>query len=71
VTGLGLFRSPITLGKIERFWKTALEELLQRAQFVNFDDAEDRFSFWLWYYNQERPHQSIGRLCPPDRFFEI
>jgi transposase InsO family protein len=62
---------PMTLGKIERFWKTIQNEYLQRAQFDSFEDAVERTAFWIKYYNYKRPHQGIGGLCPADRFFEI
>jgi transposase InsO family protein len=62
---------PMTLGKIERFWKTIYEEFLVRAQFVSFEEARERIRHWLQYYNHKRPHQGIGGLCPADRFFEI
>ena len=62
---------PMTLGKIERFWKTIYEEFLVRAQFGSFEEARERIRHWLQYYNHKRPHQGIGGLCPADRFFEI
>ena len=62
---------PMTLGKIERFWKTIFGEFLQRAQFDSFEDATERCALWVKYYNHKRPHQGIGGLCPADRFFEI
>lgn len=62
---------PMTLGKIERFWKSIFAEFLQRAQFDSFDDAVARCALWVKYYNYKRPHQGIGGLCPADRFFEI
>jgi len=62
---------PMTLGKIERFWKSLLGEFLQRAQFDSFDEAVERTAIWVKYYNHKRPHQGIGGLCPADRFFEI
>jgi transposase InsO family protein len=62
---------PMTLGKIERFWKTIFTEFLSRAQFDSFENARSRISFWVKYYNHKRPHQGIGGLCPADRFFEI
>jgi transposase InsO family protein len=62
---------PMTLGKIERFWQTILNEFLQRAQFTSFENAVERTAFWVKYYNYKRPHQGIGGLCPADRFFEI
>jgi transposase InsO family protein len=62
---------PMTLGKIERFWKTIYEEFLVRAQFGSFEEARERIRHWLTYYNHKRPHQGIGGLCPADRYFEI
>jgi len=62
---------PMTLGKIERFWKTIYLEFLSRAQFASFEDAAERIRQWVKYYNHKRPHQGIGGLCPADRYFEI
>jgi transposase InsO family protein len=62
---------PMTLGKIERFWKTIYEEFLVRAQFGSFEEAGERIRQWMGYYNHKRPHQGIGGLCPADRYFEI
>jgi len=62
---------PMTLGKIERFWKSIHEEFLVRAQFDDVDEARARIALWVKYYNHRRPHQGIGGLCPADRFFEI
>lgn len=62
---------PMTLGKIERFWKTIYLEFLTRAQFESFEDAAERIRQWVKYYNHKRPHQGIGGLCPADRYFEI
>jgi transposase InsO family protein len=62
---------PMTLGKIERFWKTIYLEFLSRAQFGSFEDAVERIKQWVKYYNHKRPHQGIGGLCPADRYFEI
>ena len=60
---------PMTLGKVERFWKSILSEFLNRAQFDNFEEARDRIRLWVRYYNHKRPHQGINGLCPADRFF--
>jgi transposase InsO family protein len=62
---------PMTLGKIERFWKTIWTELLSRAQFESFEEAGQRVGLWVKYFNHKRPHQGIGGLCPADRYFEI
>jgi transposase InsO family protein len=62
---------PMTLGKIERFWKTIWEEFLERAQFDSFESACERVRLWVKHYNHRRPHQSLEGLCPADRFFVI
>jgi hypothetical protein len=62
---------PMTLGKIERFWKTIWEEFLERARFDTFESAQERIRYWVKYYNHQRPHQGIEGLCPADRFFAI
>ncbi|MGD9193481.1 MAG: IS481 family transposase [Desulfobacterales bacterium] len=62
---------PMTLGKIERFWKSIQNEFLFRVQFDSFEQAVERTAYWIKYYNYKRPHQGIGGLCPADRFFEI
>jgi hypothetical protein len=61
----------MTLGKIERFWKTIWEEFLVRAQFDSFESACERVRLWVKHYNHRRPHQSLEGLCPADRFFAI
>ncbi len=62
---------PMTLGKIERYWKTIWEDFLVRAQFDSFEQARERIRLWVKYYNHKRPHQSLDGLCPADRFFAI
>jgi len=62
---------PQTLGKIERFWKTILEEYLARAQFDSFENARERIAMWVKHYNHRRPHQGIEGVCPADRFYEV
>ena len=62
---------PMTLGKIERFWKTIWEEFLVRAQFDSFESARERVRLWVKHDNHQQPHQSLEGLCPADRFFAI
>jgi len=62
---------PMTLGKIERFWRTLWEEFLSDAVFASFADARQRLDHWIGYYNHQRPHQGIDGACPADRFYGI
>ena len=62
---------PMTLGKIERFWRTIWQEYLVRAQFDSFESARERVGLWVKYYNYKRPHQSLDGLVPADRYFAM
>jgi len=70
--GIGHVRSaphhPMTLGKIERFWKTIWTEFLEDSVFASFADARQRLEHWIGYYNHQRPHQGIDGACPADRY---
>ena len=63
-------RRPQTLGKIERFWGTLWRECVERAIFVDLEDARRRIGHFIDHYNLQRPHQGIGSVVPADRFFE-
>jgi transposase InsO family protein len=73
--GIGHVRSaphhPMTLGKIERFWRTIWEEFLSEAVFASFADACQRLDHWIHYYNHQRPHQGIESATPADRFYGL
>lgn len=56
-------RSPTTTGKVERWHKTLRAEFL-----TSVDDAQAQLDGWVHTYNHERPHQSIGRVPPVERF---
>ncbi len=61
-------RSPTTTGKIERWHKTLRREFLNGKVFASMADAQARLDVWVAHYNHERPHQSIGRIPPIERF---
>jgi transposase InsO family protein len=73
--GIGHVRSaphhPMTLGKIERFWKTIWGEFLEEAVFASFADATQRLDHWIQFYNHQRPHQGIDGASPADRFYGL
>lgn len=55
---------PQTNGKVERFWRTLNEDLIEDTDFDSLDELEDEFLKYLVYYNWERPHQGIGGKKP-------
>ena len=61
-------RSPTTTGKIERWHKTLRKEFLTGKVFDSIIDAQAQLDAWVHEYNHERPHQSIGKVPPYERF---
>jgi len=49
---------------IERFFKSLKQECVWQYQFKNFEEAKDAVDKWVHYYNNERPHQTLGYLTP-------
>jgi len=62
-------KHPQTLGKVERFWGTLWRECLQRAVFLDLEDARRRIGLFIDHYNFQRPHQGLEGATPADRFF--
>lgn len=54
---------PQTNGKIERFWKTMYEDLIEDTDFNSVEELKEELFQYLAYYNHERHHQAIH--CKP------
>ena len=56
--------------KIERFWRTLNEDLLDETTFESVGELQGEMVEYLLYYNTERPHQGLGGKSPskPWRF---
>jgi len=55
---------PQTNGKIERFWKTLHEDLIEDTDFDSIEDFKQNLAEYLCYYNEERPHQGLNGKTP-------
>lgn len=55
---------PQTNGKVERFWRTLKEDLIEETDFDSIGELHDELFQYMLYYNQERPHQGIGGITP-------
>ncbi len=55
---------PQTNGKIERFWRTLNEDLLEETTFESVEELKDELVEYLLYYNTERPHQGLNGKSP-------
>ena len=57
---------PQTNGKIERFWRTLDEDVIEGATFDDLDHFANELFEYMVYYNNFRPHQALGGKTPKD-----
>ncbi|MFN5352138.1 MAG: integrase core domain-containing protein [Alphaproteobacteria bacterium] len=55
---------PQTNGKIERFWRTLNQDLIDYTTFDSLDQFKNELNQYLQYYNNLRPHQSLNGQTP-------
>jgi transposase InsO family protein len=58
---------PQTNGKAERFIQTALREWAYRIPYQTSEERSQALAIWLHYYNNHRPHSSLGGRPPASR----
>jgi transposase InsO family protein len=56
--------TPQTNGKIERFWKTFDDEVIEGAEYNSLEELKDAIVGYNFYYNEHRPHQSLNGKVP-------
>ena len=55
---------PQTNGKVERFWRTLNEDLIEGTTFESVGELKDELMQYLIYYNTARPHQGLQGKTP-------
>lgn len=50
---------PQTNGKVERFWRTLNEDLVEGTYFESIEHFKDELFKYLLFYNKLRPHQAL------------
>lgn len=59
--------APQSNGKVERFFRTVNDECLHVRPLFTFAARSRAVDEFVWYYNHERPHLSLGGMTPVDR----
>lgn len=57
---------PQTNGKVERFWRTLNEDLIEGTYFESIAHFKEELFNYILYYNHLRPHQGLGGKTPLD-----
>lgn len=58
---------PQTNGKVERFFRTLIDECLQVESYASDHERMVVLERFVWYYNTERPHLGLRGLTPSQR----
>jgi putative transposase len=56
--------TPEQNGLMERFFRSLKEECIWQHRFESLAHARHVVSQWIRFYNDERPHQSLGYAAP-------
>jgi len=59
--------TPQSNGKVERFFRTIDDECLDVRPLFTFGARSRAVERFVWYYNHERPHQSLNGMTPVAR----
>src|SRR4051812_38861619 len=59
--------APQSNGKVERFFRTVNDECLHIHPLFTFAARSQAVDEFVWYYNHQRPHQSLGGMTPIGR----
>lgn len=57
---------PQTNGKVERFWRTLNDDLIDGTYFESLEHFKEELEKYLAYYNELRPHQGLNSKRPKE-----
>lgn len=55
---------PQTNGKVERFWRTLQDDLIEGTTFETEEEFKKELEQYIYYYNTLRPHQALAGRTP-------
>ena len=56
---------------IERFWRTVKQEYVYRYPTDNAVELRNGIGQYIMYYNNQRPHQSLGKVVVPSKVYHV
>lgn len=59
---------PQTNGKIERFWRTLNDDLIDETDFDTQEELKEELLQYMYYYNEARSHQGLKGKTPAEFF---
>ena len=60
------FNNPKGNAETERFMRSLKEELLWLEEFAGLDEARERLSIWIDFYNKRYLHSALGYRSPEE-----
>ena len=54
---------------VERLWRSVKYEDIYLKEYASVPELETGLNSYFWFYNQERPHQSLSYLTPSEVHF--
>jgi putative transposase len=54
---------------VERLWRSVKQEEVYLNEYADAWEAEDRLRKYFWFYNYQRPHQSLGYKTPAEVYW--
>lgn len=61
---------PQTNGRVERFWRTLHEDLIDETHFDSLEHFKEELRQYMLYYNHMRPHQALSGH-PPAKYAKL
>ncbi len=55
---------------VERLWRTVKYEDIYIKDYETVEDLKKGLRSYFWFYNNERPHQSLGNRTPAEAYFQ-
>ena len=53
-------------GRVERLWRTVKYQDIYIKDYETVEDLKKGLRNYFWFYNNERPHQSLGDKTPAE-----